>query len=520
MSVPISAASSLPGLFREVARLHPGRTAVAQGERRLTYAELDRESDGLARFLRQRGLAPGDLVGIVNERTVDFPVGVLAVLKAGGTYVPLDPAYPAERLVHMVRDAAVGLVVGDASALPEQVARDLTAVGLDERAPADGDVAAAPGPEDAAYVIYTSGSTGLPKGCVVTHGNVLSLILGSLPLFAFGPDDRWSLFHSASFDISVWEMWGAWAGAATVVIVDQEAAHEPARLLRLLQDEAVTVLNMVPSVFQHLVHVHADAGAPGLPLRYVVFGGEAVQIDIVRAFVRRFGAQPRMVNMYGITETTVHATFKEFTPEELAGTGPATIGTALPHLRIDLRDDDGKLVPEGEPGEIWVYGSGVARGYLHRPELTAARFTTAAGDPAGETGYRSGDLARLLPDGEMEYLGRNDQQVKLRGFRIELGEIESVLRTHPEVREAAVVVEGADADTRRLLALLVLARPGTRLDLAGLRAHAAARLTTYMVPHRFEVVGGLPLTPSGKLERKVLQKAVDQRAAARTGHGA
>ncbi|WP_163010563.1 amino acid adenylation domain-containing protein [Streptomyces dangxiongensis] len=519
MSVPISAPSSLPGLFREVARLHPGRTAVAQGERRLTYAELDRESDGLARVLRQRGVAPGDLVGIVNERTAAFPVGVLAVLKAGGTYVPLDPAYPTERLLHMVRDAAVGLVVGDASALPEQVARDLTAVGLGERAPADEDEAA-PGPEDAAYVIYTSGSTGLPKGCVVTHGNVLSLIRGALPLFAFGPDDRWSLFHSTSFDLSVWEMWGAWAGAATVVIVDQEAAQEPARLLRFLQDEAVTVLNMVPSVFQHLVHAHADAGAPELPLLYVVFGGEAAQIDVVRAFVRGLGAPPRMVNMYGITETTVHATFKEFTPEELAGTGPATIGTALPHLRIDLRDDDGKLVPEGEPGEIWVYGAGVAHGYLNRPELTAARFTAAAGDPAEETGYRSGDLARLLPDGEMEYLGRNDQQVKLRGFRIELGEIESVLRAHPEVREAAVVVEGTDTDTRRLLALLVPARPGTRLDPAGLRAHAATRLTTYMVPHRFEVVGGLPLTPSGKLDRQLLQKAVDQRAAARTGHRA
>ncbi|MGW3816953.1 amino acid adenylation domain-containing protein [Streptomyces sp. NPDC005046] len=522
MSVPISAASSLPELFGEVARLHPGRTAVAHGGRRLTYAELDRESDGLARVLRQRGVAPGDLVGIVNERSIDFPVGILAVLKAGGVYVPLDPAYPAERLLHMVRDASVGLVVGEASALPRRVARDLTAVALDERAPAGAegrDGGAAPGPEAAAYVIYTSGSTGLPKGCVVTHGNVLALLEGALPLFAFGPDDRWSLFHSTSFDFSVWEIWGAWAGGATLVVVDQEAAREPARFLRVLQEERITVLNQVPSVFQHLVSAHADAGSPELPLRYVVFGGEAVQIDVIRAFVRGLGAPPRMVNMYGITETTVHSTFKEFTPEELVGTGPATIGTALPHLRIDLYDDEGKPVPEGEPGEIWVYGTGVARGYLNRPDLTTARFTAAAGDPARETGYRSGDLARLLPDGELEYLGRSDQQVKLRGFRIELGEVESVLRAHPEVREAAVVVEGT-GDTRRLLALLVLARPGTRADQAGLRAHAVARLPEHMIPHRLEVVAGLPLTPSGKLDRQTLQRAVDQRGGARAGRSA
>lgn len=512
-----AAASSLPGLFREVARRHPGRTAVAHGAHRLTYAELDRASDGLAQVLRERGVNRGDLVGVVNERSAGFLVGILAILKAGGVYVPLDPAYPAGRLLHMVRDASVGLVVGDVAALPEEVAGGLAAVALDERPP--GPAADVPDPEatgrqDAAYVIYTSGSTGLPKGCVVTHGNVLALLSGSLPLFAFGPEDRWSLFHSASFDISVWEMWGAWACAATLVVVGQDAAREPARFLRLLRDERITVLNQVPSVFQHLVHAHADEGAPELPVRYVVFGGESVQIDVIRAFVARLGHPPRMVNMYGITEITVHATFKEFTSGELSGTGPATIGRALPHLRIDLRDDDGALVPEGEPGEIWVYGAGVARGYLNRPDLTAARFTAAAGDPEGETGYRSGDLARLLPDGEMEYLGRNDQQVKLRGFRVELGEIESVLRAHPAVREAAVVVDGT-GESRRLLALLVLARPGGRVGAADLRAHAAARLTEYMVPHRFEVVGALPLTPSGKLDRQTLQKAVDQRAAAR-----
>lgn len=519
MSVPISAASSLPGLFREVARLHPGRTAVAHGGRRLTYAELDRESDALARVLRRRGVGAGDLVGIVNERSLGLPAGILAVLKAGGVYVPLDPAYPAERLAHMVRDAGVRLVVGDASALPEQVARDLTAVGLDERDPADAEGTqggAALGPEAAAYVIYTSGSTGLPKGCVVTHGNVLALLQGALPLFAFGPDDRWPLFHSTSFDMSVWEMWGAWASAAALVVVDQEAAREPARFLGLLREERITVLNQVPSVFQHLVHAHADAGSPELALRYVVFGGEAVQLDVVRAFVRGLGSPPRMVNMYGITESTVHSTFKEFTAGELAGTGPATIGTALPHLRVELRDDEGKPVPEGEPGEIWVYGGGVARGYLNRPDLTAARFTAAAGDPTGEAGYRSGDLARLLPGGELEYLGRNDQQVKLRGFRIELGEIENVLRVHSEVREAAVVVEGT-GDTRRLLALVVLARPGTGVDPAGLRAYAAARLPEHMVPNRLEVVGGLPLTPSGKLDRQTLQKAVDRRGSGRRG---
>ncbi len=354
---------------------------------------------------------------------------------------------------------------------------------------------------DPAYVIYTSGSTGRPKGCVLTHDNVLSLVKATLPLVRTDHQDRWTLFHSVSFDFSVWEMWGAWATGAALVIVPDTIARSAEDFLAFVDRHGVTVLNQVPSVFRALQGAHAAAGHPPLPVHYLIFGGESVDLPVVRDFLESLPAarRPVVINMYGITETTIFATWKEITGEVLAGPVRSPIGRALAHLRVDVRDDDGLPVPAGETGELWLSGEGVAREYLNRPDLTAERFPLVDGHRC----YRSGDLARELPSGELEYLGRADQQVKLRGFRVELGEIEVVLRDCADVDDAGVAVVTNQLGVQLLVACVV----GGGLDFPGqIRKHAQSRLPRYMVPGRYVAVPRLPLTSSGKLDRQELTR--------------
>ncbi|WP_412543323.1 amino acid adenylation domain-containing protein [Longispora sp. K20-0274] len=485
-------ATTLTDLFRQVRAARPDAPAVTDDTRTLSYRQLDEAADRLAARLRALGVGPGDLVGLGTGRTVDSPVAILAILRAGAAYVPLDPGYPADRLRMMVADARITALVGD-PAHHHGLGADRV---VDPRAALDGPHAGGPvvpasagvGPHDPAYVIYTSGSTGRPKGCVVTHGNVLALLDAALPLFDVDSTDRWSLFHSISFDFSVWELWAAFATGATVVMVPGAAALSGEGLVEFLARERITVLSQVPSVFRSLAVAHRQAGRPPLALRYVVFGGESVDLDAAREFAGDAG--PRMVNMYGITETTVHATFHELTPADRG----SPIGRPLGHLNIELRADDGSPVPPGEPGELWLTGPGVSAGYLHRPDLTAARFPTVD----GRRYYRSGDLARQAPDGRLEYLGRTDQQVKLRGFRIELGEIEAVLRAHPQVADAGVAVWTSPAGARFLVGCVAPAVPDD------LRAYAGRTLPAHMVPSRYVPVPALPRTPSGKLDRAAL----------------
>ncbi|MEK2490732.1 amino acid adenylation domain-containing protein [Kitasatospora purpeofusca] len=518
----VAGARSLPELFARVAAVRGDAAAVAGGGEQLGYAELDRRAGAVAARLTAAGLGRGDLVGVLLERSHRAPAWILGVLRSGAAYVPLDPSYPADRLRFMAGDAGLAALVGDPDraaacgldALP--VIDPEAAAAPESAAPVVRSVGAEPGPDDPAYVIYTSGSTGVPKGCVVTHGNVLELLRATLPLFELGPDDRWTLFHSASFDFSVWELWGAWATGATAVPVPAATAQAPEDFLRLLADERITVLNQVPSAFRHLAREYADSGAPATALRYVVFGGESVDLDVVRGFLAASAAAPGpapvMVNMYGITEITVHATHLVLTPERLAGDTPSPIGRPLPHLAIELRDDEFRSVPDGEVGEMWVAGSGVADGYLNRPELTAERFRTLD----GRRMYRTGDLARRLPDGGLAYLGRNDQQVKLRGHRVELGEVEAGLRAAPQVRDAAALVVRDDAGNELLTALVVPAGPG-EADVAALRRFARATMPAQLVPNRFHPVEELPLTSSGKLDRKALAGLVPKAAAPNAG---
>ena len=480
------------------------RVAVVCGGESLSFGELDRLANGLALRLRGLGVGPDVVVGLRCERGLGVVVGVLGVLKAGGAYLPLDPAYPRERVEFMLEDSGVGVVVTEPGFVGdfEGSGVELVLVGGCGEA-VEGPVSGV-GPENLAYVIYTSGSTGRPKGVLVSHRNVTRLFDSTEGWFGFDESDVWALFHSYAFDFSVWELWGALLYGGRVVVVPYWVSRSPEEFRELVVAEGVTVLNQTPTAFRQFVAADAGAGSPGVgALRYVIFGGEAFELSSLRPWFERYGdRRPRLVNMYGITETTVHVTYRPLgLPDLDAGVG-SVIGVPLPDLRVLLLDGRGAPVPVGVAGEIYVGGAGVSRGYLNRPELTVERFVA---DPFGGPGtlYRSGDLARRLENGELEYLGRIDDQVKIHGFRIELGEIEAVLNQQPGVSDAVVVVREDSPDDKRLVAYIVA--PGRAAALAGaLKDALKTQLPPYMVPAWIIPIETLPLTANGKLDRNAL----------------
>ncbi|HEY2736791.1 MAG TPA: amino acid adenylation domain-containing protein, partial [Thermoanaerobaculia bacterium] len=480
---PVS--GSLWSRFAAVAAERPEAVAVVNEEAHLTYGELAARSRGLAHWLRRSGVVPGERVGLQLERSPEIVVGILGVLAAGAAYVPLDPAYPEERLSFILADSGARLV-----ARQEEIS---AAAAI--HSPGS---AMEPGPDDLAYLIYTSGSTGRPKGVGVTHRNVLSLLGATASGFELGADDVWTLFHSYAFDFSVWELWGALAFGGRLVVVPWSVSRTPEAFRELLIREGVTVLNQTPSAFGQI------AGTQGLSsLRLVIFGGEALEPRLLLPWMDRYGDErPRLVNMYGITETTVHVTERRIGRSDL-GAG-SRIGRPLADWAVYLLGGDGQPVPAGSAGEMFVGGAGVSRGYPGRPELTAARFVPDPfGGSPGARLYRSGDLARHLPDGDLEYLGRIDHQVKVRGFRIELGEIEAVLASAAGVADAAVVPRHDLAGGSGLVGYAV-AEVGSALSGAALREHLKALLPDYMVPVQVVLLEALPLTTNGKLDRRWL----------------
>ncbi|MFF1275897.1 amino acid adenylation domain-containing protein, partial [Streptomyces marokkonensis] len=490
-----------------IAAARPDAVAVCHERTRLTYGELDRRADRLAHALRALGVAGSDRVGVCLDRSAELIVALLAVLKAGATYVPMDPAYPEDRLAYTTEDAGLTTVLTDRAGFPGGGAvRVLSPAELEEHAPerCDGPPPSQTGPADPAYVIYTSGSTGRPKGVVVPHGNVLSLMAATADDFALNEDDTWTLFHSSAFDFSVWEIWGCLLTGGRLVVVPYWVSRSPEDFHRLLREERVSVLSQTPSAFAHLVEVERD-GADAAPVRLVVFGGEGLD---PRMLLPWFDRHPetgcRVVNMYGITETTVHVTAQTVTRAE-ALAGSRSVGHALPGWSVRVADPEGRTLPAGVAGEIRVGGAGVAAHYLNRPELTAERFLTDA--RTGEREYRSGDMGRLLPDGRLEHLGRLDSQVKLRGFRIELDEIRSVLLDDPRVTAAAVVLNRTDPDdaaTAQLDAYVVMDGD----DTASVRQRASGFLPEYMVPSTVTALDRMPLTTNGKLDTRRLPAPV------------
>ncbi|MEV0677472.1 non-ribosomal peptide synthase/polyketide synthase [Actinosynnema sp. NPDC050436] len=466
--------STIPGLFAAQAARTPDAVAVTFEGLALTYRELDEHANRLAHHLIELGAGPEKLVALLLPRSADLVVAVLAVLKSGAAYLPIDPAYPADRIAGTIADAQPVTVL---DAVPDVSAHPAVAPETGLR------------PEHPAYVIYTSGSTGKPKGVIIPHSNVERLFSATDHWFGFGENDVWTLFHSYAFDFSVWELWGPLLHGGRLVVVPHDVSRSPGDFARLLRDEGVTVLNQTPSAFYQLLPEQPDP-------RLVIFGGEALDL----AKVKGWQGSGTLVNMYGITETTVHVTHTE---------ADGSIGVPIPDLRVYVLDDDLRPVPPGVTGEMHVAGPGLARGYLNRPGLTASRFVA---NPFGEPGsrmYRTGDLARW-EDGRLHYLGRADHQVKIRGFRIELGEVEAVLADFPSVRQVAVVVRD-----ERLVAYVV----ADDVPVVELREHAARSLPEHMVPAAYVVLDRLPLNANGKLDRAALP-APDRDASVGDGYAA
>ncbi|MFB7738713.1 amino acid adenylation domain-containing protein [Streptomyces sp. NPDC056112] len=514
------AAATLPELFERVAAEHPERTAVVSDGVGHSYREINARANQLARTLIDRGAGPERFVALALPRSVEMVVALLAVLKAGAAYLPLDPAYPAERIAFMLADAAPDLVLTDsahARRLPDTegvalLTLDDARAGAEPAARAADDVTdaerSAPlDPLHPAYMIYTSGSTGRPKGVVVPHHNVLRLFTATEQWFGFGPEDAWTLFHSYAFDFSVWEIWGPLLHGGRLVVVPHEVSRSPVEFLRLLADERVTVLNQTPSAFYQLMQAdQEDPGAGGGPaLRFVIFGGEALDLRrLERWYARHPDDAPVLVNMYGITETTVHVSHAALDRRTVGARRGSVIGSPIPDLGIHLLDDALRPVPPGVAAQMYVSGDGLARGYHGRPGLTSHRFVADPFGPPGTRMYRTGDVARWTADGELEFVGRADQQVKIRGFRIEPGEIEAVVESAAGVARAAVIVREDQPGDRRLVAYVTPAGERGGLDPGVLRETVVAALPDHMVPSAFVVLPRLPITANGKLDREAL----------------
>lgn len=504
--------ANLIDLLEEQACRRPDAVAVVCGERSLSYRELNSRANRLAHLLAGSGARPGTFVGVCLPRSVDLLVALLAVLKTGAAYLPLDPGYPGERVAWMVQDADPVVVVGTSEVLRSGEAvllLDDPAVAARLAATPDGAPSVVRDPGDAAYMIYTSGSTGRPKGVVVAHANVMALFAAARDLFDFGQDDVWTLFHSYAFDFSVWELWGALLHGGTLVVVPVDTARSAPDFLRLLADQRVTVLNQTPSAFYELARADAeDALTSGrLALRYVVFGGEALDLARLEEWYGRHGAgKPELVNMYGITETTVHVTHAALDRDRTAATG--LVGRPLPGVRCYVLDEGMNLVPPGVVGELYVGGAGVGWGYWGRGGLTADRFVPDPFGGAGERLYRTGDLVRWGRWG-LEYSGRMDDQVKIRGYRIELGEVESVLARCPGVANAVAVAGTNGRGEQCLVGHVTPDGPaGSVVDPAQLgavaREFASRHLPAHMVPAVVMVSAEFPLSPTGKVDRRAL----------------
>ena len=495
---------------RQVQRV-PDSIAVRCGNEQLTYTELNCKANQLAHRLIQEGAEPDQLVGLSTERSIDTVIGILGILKSGAGYLPLDPHYPADRLEFMIKDSNTHLIVAQRNAeFKLEVEHDAKLVyfeDIDTSLP-DVNPQTAVKRNNLAYVIYTSGSTGKPKGVLIEHQTVTRLMVATDEWFGFNDSDVWTLFHSYAFDFTVWELWGSIGYGGKLIVVPYWVSRSPEDFYQLLEQEQVTVLCQTPSAFTELQRIDQEQRGE-LTLRYVIFGGEALDPQMLRPWFGRHGDQtPQLVNMYGITETTVHVTYRPLSLADCNEPG-SVIGCAIPDLSIYLLDGNGLPVPDGIAGEMYVGGAGLARGYLDRPELTAERFI-ASPFKAGERLYRTGDLGRYRNDGELEYMGRVDDQVKLRGFRIELGEIESALTRHDSVSQSVVLLHGTTAMEKMLIAYVAEADAGA-VDIAQLKQHVGEILPDYMVPTVIMAMSTLPLTSNGKVDRRALPNPVIER---------
>ena len=498
-------------LIEAQAQRAPEAVALSFGNEHVSYGELNQRANRLAHRLIEQGVGPDVLVGLAAERSVEMLVGLLAILKAGGAYVPLDPVYPQDRLAYMIQDSGLRLLLAQphvVDQLPDLSGVETLLLGANLSSFSADNPVTSVGPDNLAYVIYTSGSTGQPKGALLPHSNVVRLFSATQQWFDFDERDVWSLFHSYAFDFSVWEIFGALLHGGRLLIVPHETSRSPEDFHTLLYREGVTVLNQTPSAFKQLMQVAVASDATP-SLRYVVFGGEALDVSSLRPWFERFGDQaPQLINMYGITETTVHVTWRPVSLADLQAGAASPIGAPIPDLSWYLLDADLNPVPRGCVGELYVGQAGLARGYLNRAGLTATRFVPSPFDEQGGRLYRTGDLARYCVDGSIEYIGRIDHQVKIRGFRIELGEIDARLNELEVVREGLVRVHEAASGAQLVAYVVPQQYSADALTQAGLRDVIKTllrdNLPDYMVPVQFLFLERMPLTANGKLDHKAL----------------
>lgn len=514
--VPRQSARELPRkclhqLFEAMAAKLPHEIAATYESEQLSYSELDARANRLAHFLRKKGIGRNGRVGICLPRSLDFAVTILAVLKAGGTCVPLDPKYPGERLTYMLGDVAAPLVITERGLLQANVPSGTQVLYISEAGQAISaesrtSPAAGSNPSDIAYIIYTSGSTGKPRGVLLHHAGLANYAPAGAELFNLQPGDRMLQFCSISFDAALEEIYATWAAGATLVFRNDDVSLEPGEFLRWVGQQRITVMDL-PTAYWHEWVYALPALAEKVPasLRLVIVGGDKASPEAYATWHKFVGNRVRWVNTYGPAEASIVATAYE--PKLQAGEpAPAVlpIGRPVANARVYLLDTYLNLVPAGVPGELHIGGIGVAQGYLNLPQLTQQKFITDIfSDAPAARMYKTGDLAKYLPNGELEFVGRSDNQVKIRGFRVEPGEIELVVSKHPGVNEVAVVAHEDSPGSKRLVAYVVRGGQGTATE-SELRKHVKQHLPEYMVPSEFVFLASIPLTPNGKIDRRAL----------------
>lgn len=487
-------------LFEEIVKKYPNNIAVKFENETITYRELNEKANSLARTLRKLGVRRQDIIAVIMYKSINTIIATLGILKAGAAYLPIDPDFPSDRKNFMITDCNSRVLITEQK-LKNENPFDGTVICLDEEGVFCEDITNLENINesgDLIYIIYTSGSTGNPKGVMLEHRNVVRLLFNSKFQYDFNENDVWTMFHSYCFDFSVWEMYGALLYGGKLIIISKETSKDLNKFVKLLREENVSVLNQTPAMFYNVINEEMLYNDADLNIRYVIFGGEALNPSKLKPFREKY-QKCKLINMYGITETTVHVTFKELSDDDIEN-GKSNIGKPIPTLKTYIMDKNLNLLPIGIPGEICVSGDGVARGYLNQKELTNKKFVVNPYSP-NERLYRSGDLGRFFARGDMEYLGRIDSQVKVRGFRVEIGEIERNISSFPKVKDVVVIPKKDENEKSYLVAYLVCTQV---IDIQELKKHLGKFMPTYMIPSYFVFMEKLPINANGKINRKEL----------------
>ena len=497
--------------FEYRVRMNPNKVCLSFKNKSLTYSQANQRANLLAQEIIKQGVANDDLIGLCAERGFELIIGILAILKCACAYVPIDPKYPKERRGYLIKDSGIKLLLVDNASEElvenEVVNKIIIPNNCPNTAVENPDLIV--GKTNLAYVIYTSGTTGQPKGVLVEHHNVLRLFHETNHWFSFSNNDIWTLFHSVCFDFSVWELWGALLFGGTLVIVPYAVTRKPEQFYNLVCEEKITVLNQTPSAFRGFIAANGkNINQHELSLRYVIFGGESLDVNMLKGWFNQYGNSVELINMYGITETTVHVTYKKISSDFVHTTTSNSIGKPIPDLKLFLLDQQKNLLTKGEVGEIYIAGEGLARGYLNRPALNAERFLAIPHLDEGRF-YRTGDLALEDTSGDFIYKGRVDNQIKLNGFRIEPEEIENLVKSKSNVLDAIILVKHFDEGDKQLISFVLTSQEDLKTLSDELNVFFKNTLPIHMRPYKNIVLNEFPITANGKIDKKALLASIE-----------